>query len=163
MSALHIVPVTLREARAFIGEHHRHNRPPHSWKFGVGLMNGTGELRGVGTAQIPVARMLDDGLTLEITRVATDGSRNANSMIYGALIRAGKAMGYKRFVTYTLDSESGSSLKAVGFQEAARLPGSQDWARPNRMNNPSLFGDKYPDHDGEKIRWEIVSLGQDTP
>ena len=156
MSDLQLIPVTLRQARRFIGEQHRHNRPPQGWKFGVGLMNGTGELRGVAVAGQPVARALDDGTTVEVTRVATDGSKNANSMLYGAVLRAAKALGYRRAITYTLDSESGSSLKAVGFVEVARTPGTREWARPGQesMRAPMLFGDRYPQHDGEKIRWE---------
>ena len=156
MSDLRLVPITLKDARRFVAEKHRHNRPPQGWKFGVGLMNGTGELRGVAVAGQPVARALDDGETVEVTRVATDGSKNANSMLYGAVLRAAKALGYKRAITYTLDSESGSSLKAVGFGEVARVAGSRDWSRPGQeaMRAPMLFGDRYPQHDGEKIRWE---------
>ena len=119
-------------------------------------MNGTGELRGVAVAGQPVARVLDDGRTIEITRVATDGTKFANSMLYGAVLRAAKALGYERAITYTLDSESGSSPKAVGFREIARVPGSRDWNRPGQeaMRAPMLFGDRYPTHDGLKIRWE---------
>lgn len=153
---MHLVPMTLRKARRFVAEHHRHNRPPDGWKFGVGLVNGTGELRGVAVAGRPVAPALDDGLTVEITRVATDGSKNANSMLYGAILRAARALGYLRAVTYTLDSESGASLRAVGFVEVARVPGQRDWNRPGQeaMRAPLLFGDRYPEHEGEKIRWE---------
>ena len=71
MSEYRLVPVSLKEARRFVGEHHRHNRPPQGWKFGVGLMNGTGQLRGVAVAGQPIARALDDGETIEVTRVGT--------------------------------------------------------------------------------------------
>lgn len=156
MSDLRLVPVSLREAREFIGKHHRHNRPPQGWKFGVGLMNGTGELRGVAVAGQPIARALDDGKTIEVTRVATDGTKMANSKLYGAVLRAAKALGYERALTYTLDSESGSSLKAVGFVEVDRVAGTRNWSRPGQeaMRAPMLFGDRYPQHDGEKVRWE---------
>ena len=156
LSELKLVPVTLAEAREFIGKHHRHNRPPQGWRFGVGLMNGTGELRGVAVAGHPIARALDDGRTIEITRVATDGYKNANSKLYGAILRAAKALGYQTAVTYTLDSEAGSSVKAVGFKEVARVPGHRDWTHSGReaMYTPVLFGNKYPKHEGEKIRWE---------
>lgn len=122
-------------------------------------MNGTGERVGVAVAARPPGRTFDDGVTLEVVRVATDGSRNANSMLYGAILRAGKALGYQRAITYTLDSESGASLKAVGFQETARMK-MENWHRPGgeRYTADVLFGTVVPLHDGQKIRWEIQLL-----
>ena len=110
MSEYGLVPVTLREAKSFVDLHHRHNIPPLTWKFGVGLSNGDGELVGVAMAGLPKARMLmqQEPFTLEINRVCTNGSRNANSMLYGAIARAAKALGWRRLVTYTLAEESGS-------------------------------------------------------
>ncbi len=122
-----IVPITLRAANAFIVEHHRHNGPTRGWKFGVGLEKD-GALVGVGIAGRPVARALDDGRTIEITRTCTTGERNANSMIYGALWRAAQALGYERAVTYTQVGESGASLKAAGWVCDADLPARASWA-----------------------------------
>jgi hypothetical protein len=122
-----IVPVTLREACEFIARHHRHNKPPRGWKFGVGLRVGA-DLIGVGTAGRPVARHYDDGRTLEVNRTCTDGTANANSMIYGALWRAAKAMGYLRCITYTQADETGSSLRAVGWVKVKALPPRSSWA-----------------------------------
>jgi hypothetical protein len=85
-------PITLAEARAFVGEHHRHNKPPVGWKFGVGVERA-GSLVGVAAAGRPVARLLADRFTLEVNRTCTDGSMNANSMLYGAVWRAAKALG----------------------------------------------------------------------
>lgn len=149
---MNLVPITLRAAKAFVDEHHRHNSSPRGWKFGVGL-EIDGQLIGVGIAGRPVARMLDDGTTLEITRVCTLGAKNANSMIYGALIRAGKALGYQRFVTYTLPEESGSSLAAVGFQKMGKSAGGE-WSRPSRLREGSK---KVGYEVGEKVRWELSS------
>ena len=81
---MQISPVTLRVAKAFISRHHRHNKPPVGHKFSIGLINDAGELIGVATAGRPVARHLDDGLTLEVNRTCTTGERNANSALYGA-------------------------------------------------------------------------------
>jgi hypothetical protein len=148
------VPVTFREARRFVGERHRHNVAPNAWKFGVGVHDGE-ELRGVGIAGNPNSRMLDDGVTLELLRVCTDGAPNACSMIYGALVRAGKALGYERFITYTLASEPGSSLKAAGFVADKEVSGDRSWWRPSRPTatpDQNLFGEERRPM-GDKIRW----------
>jgi hypothetical protein len=148
-----IRPVTLREARRFIGEHHRHNLPPRGWRFGVALWAGD-RMVGVGVASRPVARGLEDGLTVEIIRTCTDGTRNANSMIYGALCRAAKALGYRRAVTYTLAEESGASLRASGFTIDAELEGREAWVYSGGVSREQtdIFGnDRRPP--GAKIRW----------
>lgn len=85
-----ISPITLKAAQEFIAQHHRHNKPPVGHKFSIGLRNNAGELIGVATAGRPVARHLDDGLTLEVNRTCTTGERNANSALYGAVWRAAK-------------------------------------------------------------------------
>lgn len=147
-----LVPVTLTEARRFVAEKHRHNRPPQGWLFGVGLRDGE-ELAGVAIAGRPVARGLQDGETVEITRVCTDGSRNANSRLYGALCRAAAALGYRKAITYTLVSESGVSLRAAGFREEARLDPRTTWATPSRgRQDVTIWGEKtLPDE--PRVRW----------
>ena len=92
-------------------EHHRHNKPPVGHKFSIACYDGD-RLCGVAMVGRPVGRYLDDGLTLEVNRCCTDGTKNACSMLYGASWRAAKALGYKRIVTYTRQSEHGSSLRA---------------------------------------------------
>ena len=124
---LQIVPITLRAARDFVAAHHRHNKPPVGWKFGVGLMVGQA-LVGVATAGRPVARHFDDGLTLEVSRTCTDGTQNANSMLYGAVWRAARAMGYQRCITYTQADETGASLRAAGWVRVKSLPARGSWA-----------------------------------
>lgn len=152
-SMLQLVPVTHRRARAFIADLHRHNRPPVQMIFTVGA-ELDGVLVGVATAGRPVARELQDGKTLEITRVCTDASRNVCSMLYGACRRAGLALGYRRFVTYTLISEPGASLKASGFRAAAELKERRSWGSRGRVRyDTDLFGNKTRDQ-GPKIRWE---------
>lgn len=139
------MPVTLAQCNAFVAERHRHNPPVRGWKFGVGL-EVDGGLVGVAVAGRPVARRLDDGLTLEVTRVCTTGTRNANSALYGAIRRAAKALGYQRLVTYTLASESGVSLRAAGWHQAAEVP-AQSWSRTGRQRT-----DKHPV--ALRTRWE---------
>jgi hypothetical protein len=124
--ALDIVPITLPEANEYVSEHHRHHKPVVGHKFSIGCAdNSTGEEKIVGVAIVgrPVSRYLDDGLTLEVTRLCTDGTRNACSILYAAAWRAARAMGYKRVITYILDSEDGASVKAAGYKEIGRAGG----------------------------------------
>lgn len=148
-----LVPLSRREANAWIGAHHRHNRAVVGDIFRVGLADGDGVLHGVGVAGRPVARMLDDGATVEITRVCTDGSPNACSMLYGALCRAAKALGYRRAITYTLAVESGASLRAAGWAPVAELDARQGWTTPSRPRQADLWGAEAAPPD-PKIRWE---------
>src|SRR5690242_20092522 len=109
--SLRIVPVTLEVANDFVRRLHRHSKPVLGSKFAIGCMNGD-QLVGVAIVGRPVAQALDDGLTAEITRNCTDGTRNACSMLYGACRKATKAMGYMETFTYTLPEEGGASLRA---------------------------------------------------
>jgi hypothetical protein len=151
--ALEVVPITQAEAKAFVAKLHRHTKPPLGMVFCVGVKDGE-TLVGVATAGRPSARMLQDGRTLEITRVCTDGARNACSMLYGASRRAAVALGYRRVVTYTLERESGASLRAAGFLVAGRTEAARTWGRRARVRYAqSLFGEPARDT-GPKIRWE---------
>ncbi|HAM56458.1 MAG TPA: hypothetical protein DCQ64_14095 [Candidatus Rokubacteria bacterium] len=151
---LDLRPITLRDARRFVAEHHRHNEPPHGWLFGAGLFDGE-VLRAVGIAGRPVARNLQDGRTVEVLRVCTLGDRNAASRLYGALCRAAAALGYLRAVTYTLESEPGTTTRAAGFRRDGDVI-ADDWRGRARQwsasNTPTLFGEaKRPL--GDKVRW----------
>jgi hypothetical protein len=126
--SLKLVPIGFREASQFIRENHRHNKPPTGWKFGVAVSNSLG-LVGVATAGRPIARHFDDGSTLEVNRTCTDGTPNANSMLYGAIWRAAKALGYTRCITYTQAEESGASLRASGFVKVKELSPRESWAK----------------------------------
>lgn len=130
--SLRVVPVRFRAACGFVRMWHRHHQPPVGHVFSLGVADDGGVLRGVAIVGRPVARHFDDGLTLEVTRTATDGSRNANSMLYGAAWRAGRALGYRRLVTYTQEGESGSSLRAAGWRVIAERPARGGWDTPSR-------------------------------
>lgn len=150
---LRIVPIPLREARAFVAQNHRHNVAPRGWLFGVGLRRGD-ELVGVGIAGRPVAWKLQDGTTIEITRCCTLGEPNACSRIYGALCRAAAALGYRLAVTTTLENESGSSLRAAGFERAAKVRAEASWSRAGRQRyDADLFGTETRPT-GAKVRWQ---------
>jgi len=135
---LELQPITISEAKDFISQHHRHHPAPVGAKFAVGVAS-QGKLAGVATIGRPVARMLDDGWTLEVTRVCTvNGFKNAASMLYGAAWRASRAMGYKRLISYILQSETGTSLVAAGYREIG-IVGGGTWNRKDRVRI-----DKHP-------------------
>ena len=142
-------PITLRQANQFIKEHHRHlNSSIRGWKFGIAVNDGK-NIVGVAVAGRPVSRMLDDGYTLEVVRCCTDGTKNACSMLYNSVWRAGKAMGYKKCITYTLKKEAGHSLKGAGWKAVNHNAGGGSWSRKNRERI-----DKHPLE--KKTRWEII-------
>ena len=145
--SLELTPITYSEACEFIERHHRHHLPPQGWKFGVAVSQ-CGDVVGVATVGRPVSRHLDDGWTLEVTRVATDGTKNACSKLYGACWRAAKALGYKRLITYTLPGESGSSLRGAGWTCLGEAGGGS-WSCDSR---PRV--DKHPTQ--IKMKWEAV-------
>ena len=109
-----IKPITFRQASDFINLYHRHHNATVGHKFSVGLYEGE-QIIGCAVCGRPVSRYLDDGLTCEINRLCTDGTYNACSMLYGACCRIAKDMGYRKIITYILQSEPGTSLKANGF------------------------------------------------
>lgn len=126
-------------------EVHRHHEKPQGGKFALSAWHG-GQLVGVAIVGRPVSRMLDNGLTAEVIRVATDGTRNACSFLYARAKRAAQAMGYRKILTYTLIEESGDSLRAVGWSRVG-VAGGGSWNVPSRPRT-----DKHPTQ--EKIRWE---------
>lgn len=147
--SLQIHPVTLKEATAFVKRHHRHHRPPQGGLFAIGVADeGAVEPNGVAIVGRPVARMADDGWTAEVTRLCTDGSRNACSMLYRACWRAAKAMGYRRLITYTLPEEGGASLRGSG----AKLLGEAGGGRWSRESRPRV--DLHPTQ--RKLLWEFA-------
>lgn len=131
------VRVKLPEANAFVSEHHRHHKPVVGHLFSIGAVIGD-KLVGVAIVGRPVARMRDDGLTAEVTRLCTDGTRNACSFLYGASARAAFALGFKRIGTYILASETGGTLNAAGWRMIGQTAGGS-WTRPSRGRD-----DKHP-------------------
>jgi len=128
--SLFLSPLTLTEAYAFVRLHHRHHLPPQGGLFAIAAADETG-VRGVAIVGRPVARLNQDGFTAEVTRVATDGAANACSMLYAACWRAARAMGYRRLITYTLQSEPGTSLRAAGWKVIGEVT-ARSWSTPSR-------------------------------
>lgn len=142
---LRIVPVSFRNAAEYVAVWHRsHPIPPRGHKFSLGVVDKEGFLGGVAIVGRPIARELDDAFTLEVTRLVTDGTRNACSKLYGATWRAARALGYQRLVTYTQDGESGASLRAAGWCPVAELPPREKWNRAGAADTGGTA----------RIRWE---------
>ncbi len=144
-----LVPCSLAEANAFVAVHHRHHQPTPVAKFSIAAMDKSGRLVGVVIVGLPKARMAMDGWTLEVTRLATDGTRNACSFLYGAARRAVLAQGYTRLLTYTLAEEEGGSLRASGFTLEAEIKG-ESWKRRHHADG-RFVDDRNPI--GDKKRW----------
>lgn len=134
------IRIKLDEANAFVAEHHRHHKPAVGHLFSLGAVLGD-KIVGVCIVGRPVARLRDDGLTAEVTRLCTDGTKNACSFLYGAAARAAFALGYKRIGTYILATESGVTLKAAGWRLIGEVKG-RSWSCPSR---PRV--DKHPTQD----------------
>jgi hypothetical protein len=129
---LELAPVSFADACQFVAAHHRHHEPPVGHKFSIGVAQD-GVLVGVIIVGRPVSRIIAaEGHVLEVTRSATDGTRNANSMLYAAAWRATQAMGYDRLITYTQEGETGASLKAAGYRAIAERPARAGWDAPSR-------------------------------
>lgn len=109
-----IKPITLKAANEYVNRHHRHHNGTAGCKFAISVYDDD-TLHGVAICGRPVGKYLDNGTTLEINRVCTDGTKNACSKLYGACCRIAKEMGYEKIITYTLQSEDGASLKASNF------------------------------------------------
>jgi hypothetical protein len=144
---LTLQPVTFREACAFIEAYHRHHKPPQGFKFCIGANDGA-KVVGVVVVGRPVSRHLDDTYTAEVTRLCTDSTPHAASMLYAAAWRAARAMGYHRLITYILKDELGTSLRAAGWRCIGEAGGGT-W---NRRERPRV--DTHPIE--QKQLWEIA-------
>jgi hypothetical protein len=143
-SKMRIVPITLKAANQFVSQYHRHHKPSVGHKFSIGL-NEADLLIGVAIMGRPVARGSDNGFTIEVSRLCTNGQKNACSMLYQAAARASKELGYKKIQTYTLQTESGISLKGAGWKMEAITAGGK-WNHTH--------GDRNNTHPTEpKQRW----------
>ena len=152
------VPIELRDAQAYINQYHRHHQAAHRDKFRIAAMDD-GEIIGVVQVGRPVSRVLDDGKTLEVLRLCTNGKKDVCSFLYSRAARIAKEMGYKKIITYILESEPGISLKASGWTCEADGVGGSDWDTPSRpreivASQMSLFQEnmKYPVNE-KKQRW----------
>ena len=153
-----IVPISLKEANSFVEKYHRHHNPVVGHKFSIGVVDDNENLVGVAIVGRPVSRHLDNGKTLEVTRLCTDGTYNACSFLYSRCAKIAKDMGYEKIITYILETENGASLKASGWELEQEKAGGGSWNVPSRPRELeptqlSLFPQKpkYPTE--SKKRW----------
>ena len=138
---LRIVPLELREANFLVQRWHRHHFPVQGHRFSIGVIDDkTGYIVGAATVGRPVARRVNHREVLEVTRLVTDGTKNACSILYAACARIGRGLGYRKIQTYILESELGTSLKASGWHREG-LAGGGQWrhtdGKPRRTDQPS--------------------------
>lgn len=158
---LTVVPCTLREANDFVASFHRHNgrTARNGGKFAIGATFGD-QLVGVAIVGNPISATYMDGLTAEVLRgcVRPDAPRNTNSFLYGAAWRVWRAMGGRRLVTYTLQEESGASLRGAGWSCVAEVkPTPEGWHK-----NDHLVRQWQPVQGQLKFRWEIAEAAIDA-
>ena len=144
---LQVVPLSWTRAAQLVDSLHRHHRRPRGHKLSVGVALEDGTVVGVAVLGRPVSSVLDDGWTLEVTRVATDGTSNACSALYGAARRIARAMGYRRAITYTQHPEPGTSLRAAGWAPVAARAARDGWNGPARPTGRDTGG-------VARTRWE---------
>lgn len=126
-----VIALELKQANEFVENLHRHHKPVHRDKFRCGVVDEDGKLRGVVQIARPVSRHLDDGKTVEVVRLCTDGYENACSFLYSRAARVSKELGYTKIITYILESETGAILKATGWIHEADVIG-HNWSCPSR-------------------------------
>lgn len=139
-----------KKLNEFVRRYHRHNKPVPGSKVNLGVVDETGLLRGVAIIGRPVARMIDDGWTLEVNRVATDGCANSCSALYGAARRIVFELGYRRLITYTLVDESGASMRGSGWKKVSEVGrrAGKGWQSRDRKDQ-AVYGIS-------KWRWEAT-------
>jgi len=155
---LHVEPITVQRANEYVEIVHRHHgaSPTGFAMFSIAAVDDLSVIRGVATAAIPnAANRLTDGFrTMEVVRVATDGTPNACSVLYAACARAAKALGFSKIISYILETETGTSLKAAGWVEEQGEFGNLSWA-----NRPGRTGNNF----GPKGRWMLDIAGTQRP
>ena len=152
---MNLLPVSIADAKVWVTNLHRHHRPPPSALFALAAEKD-GAVVGVVIVGRPVARGNDDGYTAEVTRCATDGTRNACSFLYGAAWRAARTLGYRRMFTYTLPAEGGASLRASGWTNEGSAGGGAWWGRGGEVKRGR--GSRKNDHPlATKTKWVVVA------
>ena len=145
---MRLVPINFSDANEFVRRSHRHHKPMQGCKFCIAVEKDS-QIVAVAIVGRPVSRMLDNGWTLEVNRLASDGSKNTCSMLYRAAWRAALALGYLRLITYTLPEEGGASLRGSGFKLLGQAGGGS-WSRTTRARV-----DKHPLQ--TKLLWEVTT------
>lgn len=146
-----IIPINLKTANEFVKKYHRHNKQVVGCRFAIGFEKDN-QLVGVAICGRPVSRHLDNGKTLEVYRVCTNGLKNATSFLYSRCKRIGQLMGYEKIITYTLQAESGSSLRAIGAKIVKDVNHTKQWNDSKKVKRSIQSVTVQP-----KLRWDLVN------
>jgi hypothetical protein len=136
-----IVPLELKDLNALVARLHRHHKPVTGHRFSIGVEHDGKVIGGICVGR-PTARLTDQRRILEVTRLVTDGTANACSILYAAAARVGRELGYEKIQTFILDSEPGTSLRAAGWEFEIESGGG-DWNRPSTKLRKSWLFDEY--------------------
>jgi hypothetical protein len=146
-----VIPLTLPKANELVRRLHRHHAPiPGGFAWWAAGAVSEGIIVGCAIAGRPTNRNNDDGQTVEVLRLATNGTPNAPSALMGACVRAARALGAARIITYTLDTEGGASLRGAGWTREA--DGIQSWWTHNGSRTPAV---NRPHMESRKVRWAV--------
>jgi hypothetical protein len=156
---LHAVPLGLRSANAWVEKHHRHNKPVRGYKFAIAASDAEGTIWGVAIAGRPIARMSDNGLTIEILRSVTleDGPPNVNSFLYACCWRVAREMGYLRCITMTQGEEPGTSLIAAGYTCVGERKARGSWADSTTDERLKAMRDSKGNGGVPRKAWEVLA------
>lgn len=146
------VPITLREANNFVDNFHRHNKPTQGGRFAIGAVHND-EIVGVAIVGRPISATLQDGVTAEVTRLCVNDAapKNVCSFLYGRCWRIWQQMGGKRMITYTLQTESGASLRGAGWSIVGEVKPHDKWSKKGGGR------EWQPIYGQLKFRWETKS------
>ena len=144
--SLRVFPITLKQANQLVAALRRHHKPVVGHRFSIGVMDEAGVVHGAAIVGRPTGRKNPQYDWAEVTWLVTDGTKNACSMLYAAVARICKEMGFSRVQTFILDSEDGTSLKAAGWR-FERMSEGGDW------NVPSRGGRRTDQPQSQKQRW----------
>lgn len=143
---LHIVPLTLSQANTMVADLHRHHKPAVGHRYSLGVFGDDGIVHGAAIVGRPVSRELPQYEIAEVSRLVTDGTKNACSALYGACARVAKEMGFRKIQTYILDSEPGTSLKAAGWSYESTTAGgdwNHSWRKGRRTDQPMVAKQRW--------------------
>ena len=135
----------MKELNNLVDSLHRHHKPVTGHRFSIGVKDSDKLVGGCSVGR-PVARNTDQINTVEVTRLVTDGTKNACSILYAAAARAAKELGYKRIQTFILAEEPGTSLLASGWRNDGKSAGG-DWTSKSKPNR------RQDQPQGPKTRW----------
>jgi hypothetical protein len=145
--SVRIVPLTLKQANDLVASLHRHHKPVVGHRFSIGVEDDMGILCGAAIVGRPTGRKNPQYTWAEVTRLVTNGTKNACSILYAACARVAREMGFERIQTFILQEETGVSLKAAGW-EFERVSEGGDW------NVPSRGGRRTDQPQQAKQRWK---------